>query len=507
MHSPRPEQPNFFRPRYYSKQQTEAQAPSVKAGMSVKKVATQRKQYVKLITEACKFLKLNQYVACSAFTFCHHFYLVRTMQKNDTMLIAMAAVFLASKSENHPRPLLDVLHASFKAQYAKDREVGAKMAAMLEDRQQLDWLKDIVLKAERALLYVLGFRFQVDQPSSKLLQFATKYKLDGFYKISTPGGPKLSQLAANFLHDMWETTLSLRHPAAFLAAGALYAAIKITKTEVPLLEGGRAWYEAAANATQQQMEVFDAELMQRYNRVPVDGKAGKKGAGAAGKPAAGGKSAPGSGKPAAAQQSVAAQHVPPAPGTPVSSGSAPAQRAAAARERTPEDSRSGGNGAATGGSTGGGGSATANAGGGADGKASSLRPPPGDHTTEPAAKRARTDAGPPAAAPPAAPQRPLGVSGGAANPQPSLANGTAAQHAPVADMASAANGMAMPQQNGVHTHAGAASGGAAAPAGSAAGGSAHAQQPQPEQQIPGLAATAAPAVAQPGSLTAVHRAG
>lgn len=31
-------------------------------------------------------------------------------------------------------------------QYAKDREVGAKMAAMLKDRQQLDWLKDIVLK-------------------------------------------------------------------------------------------------------------------------------------------------------------------------------------------------------------------------------------------------------------------------------------------------------------------------------------------------------------------------
>lgn len=49
------------------------------------------------------------------------------------------------------------------------------------------------------------------------------------------------QLAANFLNDMWETTLSLRHPANFLAAGALYCAIKITKTEVPLQEGGKSW--------------------------------------------------------------------------------------------------------------------------------------------------------------------------------------------------------------------------------------------------------------------------
>lgn len=49
------------------------------------------------------------------------------------------------------------------------------------------------------------------------------------------------QVAANFLNDMWETTLSLRHPAEFLAAGALYSALKITQTEVPLQEGGKPW--------------------------------------------------------------------------------------------------------------------------------------------------------------------------------------------------------------------------------------------------------------------------
>jgi hypothetical protein len=70
--------------------------------------------------------------------------------------------------------------------------------------------------------------------------------------ITGPGVPvgcstvllPLSQLAANFLNDMWETTLSLRHPANFLAAGALYCAIKITKTDVPLQEGGKSWCAA-----------------------------------------------------------------------------------------------------------------------------------------------------------------------------------------------------------------------------------------------------------------------
>ena len=75
--TPRPEQPNFFRPRYYSKEQTEQEAPSVKAGMSLKKMATQRRQYVQLIIGVCKDSKLGQFIACSAITFCHHFYLAR----------------------------------------------------------------------------------------------------------------------------------------------------------------------------------------------------------------------------------------------------------------------------------------------------------------------------------------------------------------------------------------------------------------------------------------------
>lgn len=71
---------------------------------------------------------------------------LQTMQKNDKMLVAMAAVFLASKSENHPRSLDDVLHASFKEQYGKDKEQAVKMASMMKDRQQHDWLRDSVLK-------------------------------------------------------------------------------------------------------------------------------------------------------------------------------------------------------------------------------------------------------------------------------------------------------------------------------------------------------------------------
>lgn len=45
------------------------------------------------------------------------------------------------------------------------------------------------------------------------------------------------QIAANFVNDMWRTTLCLQYSAEMLAAGCLYAAAKVTQTEVPLLDG------------------------------------------------------------------------------------------------------------------------------------------------------------------------------------------------------------------------------------------------------------------------------
>lgn len=205
-------------------------------------------------------------------------------------------------------------------------------------------------------------------------------------------------------------------------------------------------YELAAGATKQQLEEFDGELMKKYDKVPVDGKAGKK---AAAKSAAGAKPAADAKAGNAAQQ-AASQHVPPAPGTPVSASSTPSHRAAAARERTPEDTRSGGSGG------------------------------------EPATKRPRLDSG--AAAEPQNVSRTAASGGAAALPQQRptggsipngharTANGTPASHPAVALAAPAANGSAPAQQNDVHLNGVPAASG---PVSGASGGSTGQPQPSP----------------------------
>lgn len=72
---------------------------------------------------------------------------LQTMQQNDPFLVALAAVFLASKSENHGSARLQqIIGWFFKVKYAKDKEMATKMFAMMSNPQQNEWLRDIVLK-------------------------------------------------------------------------------------------------------------------------------------------------------------------------------------------------------------------------------------------------------------------------------------------------------------------------------------------------------------------------
>lgn len=347
----------------------------------MRKVASWRRAYVSFIFDAIKKLKLPHEVGCTATMYTHRFYMSHTMQQNEKMVIAMAAIYLACKSENHPRSLNDVLIASFKIKYLKD----AQMCQMLQDEQQKQWLRDLVLKAERCLLYTTGFRFTVVHPYGKFLELVTKFKLDSFHRPH--GGGTLSQVAANFLNDSYKTTVHLRYPPVFIAVGALYTAIKLARVEVPLIDG-QPWYEKAMEVKVEQLEEFNQEMLGMYDQKEVLPPKGAKAAAGA-KPAAAkvpaaaastqpavatSKPAPAAAiKPAAAPGALQPIAVPPAPLTPAADFAAPLrhERPPTARERSPSEEANG----------------------------SGKRSPPSAGSAEPSAKRARTSTADGAAAP------------------------------------------------------------------------------------------------------------
>lgn len=307
-----------FRPRFYTKEQLEEKAPSIQAGMAPEKYARAQRQYTIMIKEMCQKMRHTSSINFAAVSFCHLFYAVRSIQANDWWLVAIAAVLLAGKTENSPRSMMNILHV---ATTVKPLNAHTSFAAMLKNKQQYDWLCDLVLKAERSLLYTVGFRLHFDHPHFQIERLASDYQLERHYRAKA--GFTLSQFAANFLADSYKLTMSLRHPPEKMAIGALYSAVRETKTQVPPLEDGQLWF-GHAGSNLAEMEEFYKDIKRLYASKSVPSKTEK----AATKAAI-----------AAAQQSsmpaasAAQSSAPPsqgtllmAPGTPVSVPTAPQQR-------------------------------------------------------------------------------------------------------------------------------------------------------------------------------------
>lgn len=65
------------------------------------------------------------------------------MQQNEWVLVAIAALFLATKTENQPRAVQDVIVAACKV---KPLSATPEVGRMTANQTQMTWLKDTVLK-------------------------------------------------------------------------------------------------------------------------------------------------------------------------------------------------------------------------------------------------------------------------------------------------------------------------------------------------------------------------
>lgn len=313
---------NPFAARYHTRRELDEQSPSLLhpiKPLKPKQLATWRKQYASLIFEVAKLLRLPPQVPCTAALFSHQYYAVRSMQDNDRMLIATAALFLACKVEDHPRSLNDVLRFVFKHKYSKH----ANVMAVLQNEQQLACLKDTVLKAERAILYTTGFRLKIEHPHAKYVAMAAKFKADELFNSQHSqkrASNILTQAGANFMTDCYQTTLPLRHTPDVIALGALYLAVNICKVKVPDVDG-KPWYEAAVpGISKQLLDDFSEEVQRNYHQKEVKPKAAKTAASGA-----------------AQQAKAAAASLPQAPGTPSTTAVPVSRKPGGVRESTPDE--------------------------------------------------------------------------------------------------------------------------------------------------------------------------
>ena len=146
-------------------------------------------------------LRLSPVAIATAAAFSHRFFAVRSMARNCRALVAAAALFLAGKTEETPARAREVLAAvdalvplrvfhceregseggggeqagrreGENGEEARERQPSGIHLPLTADEAAMLSAVDALMTAERALLYALGFRLDVEHPFRTALSLA-----------------------------------------------------------------------------------------------------------------------------------------------------------------------------------------------------------------------------------------------------------------------------------------------------------------------------------------------
>ncbi|XP_020552808.1 cyclin-T1-4 isoform X2 [Sesamum indicum] len=147
-----------------SRDEIERCSPSRKDGIDPLQEAHLRYSYCVFLQNLGIRLNLPQTTIGTAMVLCHRFFVRRSHASHDRFLIATAVLFLASKSEETPRALNDVLRASCEILHKQD-------FTLLSYMLPIDWLeryRERITDAEQLILTTLNFELNVQHPYESL---------------------------------------------------------------------------------------------------------------------------------------------------------------------------------------------------------------------------------------------------------------------------------------------------------------------------------------------------
>ncbi|KAL3505325.1 hypothetical protein ACH5RR_035166 [Cinchona calisaya] len=225
------EEPLSFKRKWYlTKEEIEDHSPSRKDGITHKEESHLRKLYCSYLQELGMEFKVPQVTIATAMMFCHRFYMCQSHAKNYWQTIATASMFLASKAEETPRWLSDLVVVAYKLTNKWDPLAPQR----IRQREIYDKQKETILLAERLLLATLAFDLNIEQPYKPLVTAIKKLEISQ---------KELVKVAWNFVNDWLRLTLCLQYKPHYIAAGSLFIAAKLQKVKLPTTKGNVWWMQ------------------------------------------------------------------------------------------------------------------------------------------------------------------------------------------------------------------------------------------------------------------------
>ncbi|GIY10420.1 cyclin-T1 [Caerostris darwini] len=209
---------------YFTKEQLE-RTPSRKHGIDSIKELNYRQQTSNFIQDMGQRLQLNQLCINSAIVCVHRFYMFHSFATFHRNVTAVAALFLAAKTEEQPRKIEHVIRVSH-ALLHKDYQLDVRSEQYAEKVWEISTY-------ETEILQTLGFNLNIEHPHTYVV------KVCQLVKASKDLAQTSYIMATTSLHM---TTMCLQFKPTIVACVCIHLACKWSSYRIEPCSQGRPWY-------------------------------------------------------------------------------------------------------------------------------------------------------------------------------------------------------------------------------------------------------------------------
>ncbi|XP_059547555.1 cyclin-L2 isoform X2 [Myotis daubentonii] len=182
------------------------------------------------------------------------FFYTKSFVKHSMEHVSMACVHLASKIEEAPRRIRDVMNVFHRLRQLREKK---KPAPLLLDQEYVN-LKNQIIKAERRVLKELGFCVHVKHPHKIIVMY--------LQVLECERNQHLVQTSWNYMNDSLRTDVFVRFQPESIACACIYLAARTLEIPLP----NRPHWFLLFGATEEEIQEICLKTLQLYARKKVD---------------------------------------------------------------------------------------------------------------------------------------------------------------------------------------------------------------------------------------------
>nr|XP_020637967.1 cyclin-L2 isoform X1 [Pogona vitticeps] len=228
--------------------------PSMGSGLDAETEAQLRITGCELIQAAGILLRLPQVAMATGQVLFQRFFYTKSFVKHSMEHVSMACVHLASKIEEAPRRIRDVINVFHRLRFLREKK---KPVPLILDQEYVN-LKNQIIKAERRVLKELGFCVHVKHPHKIIVMY--------LQVLECERNQHLVQTSWNYMNDSLRTDAFVRFHPETIACACIYLAARTLEIPLP----NRPHWFLLFGATEEEIQEICLKILQLYTRKKVD---------------------------------------------------------------------------------------------------------------------------------------------------------------------------------------------------------------------------------------------